>query len=197
MYRNAVYFCSNHCLFPFVVITSFFHFFFCCRWRRSVGVPLHHFAAIMLTVGGVECAFSLTIDQDRIPITLQVIEVELLTDDCSNTPVRVQVTLSDGIHFSSMTLARWLHHLGSELHQGDIVMLTNYISQRVRDDKVVIICLDITVVTASEGIIGNPSEFVSVFQSINQPTVVTTAEDVIAKSFDVSLVFCGMSANSM
>jgi hypothetical protein len=27
MYRNAVYFCSNF-LFPFVVVTSFFHLFF-------------------------------------------------------------------------------------------------------------------------------------------------------------------------
>jgi hypothetical protein len=143
----------------------------------------------MLTVGGVECAFSLAIDQDRIPITLQVLEVELVTDDCCDTPVRVQVTLSDGIHFSSMTLARRLHHLGSELHQGDIVTLTNYISQRVKDDNVVIICLDITVIAASEGIIGNPSEFVSELQIINQPSVVSTAKDVINKSF--SLVFCG------
>jgi hypothetical protein len=64
-------------------------------------------------------------------------------------------------------LARRLHHLGSELHQGDIVTLTNYISQCVKDDNIVIICLGITVVAASEGIIGNPSEFVLELQIIN------------------------------
>jgi hypothetical protein len=84
--------------------------------------------------------------------------VESVTSDFSLSPVRV--TLSDGIHRSPMILARRLHHLGSELHKFDIVMLTNYISQRVDDNKVVVICLDVAVVTASEDIIGNPSDFV-------------------------------------
>ncbi len=145
-----------------------------------------------MAIGGVECTFSLAIiDQGRIPVTLQAIEVELVTDDCSNTPVRVQVALSDGIHCSSMILARRLHHLGSKLHQGDIVKLTNCISQRVKDDKVVIICLDITVVAASEAIIGNPSDFLSVLESINQPTVIATSEAVLGNHSDVSSVFCG------
>jgi hypothetical protein len=37
----------------------------------------------MLTIGGVECAFSLALDQDRVPVTLQVVEVEQVSADCS------------------------------------------------------------------------------------------------------------------
>jgi hypothetical protein len=83
-----------------------------------------------------------------------------------------------------MVLARWLHHLGSELHQGDIVKLTNFISQHVKDNKVVIICLGITVITASEAIIGNPSDFVSVLETIHQPTVVAVLEAIVEISSD-------------
>jgi hypothetical protein len=35
--------------------------------------------------------------------------------------------LSNGFHWPPMILGRYLHHLGSELHAGDIVLLTNYI----------------------------------------------------------------------
>ncbi len=122
----------------------------------------------MLIVRGIECAFSLPLNQDRVPITLQVLEVESVTSDSSLSPDRVEVTLSDGVHRSPMILARRLHHLGSELHQGDIVTMTNYISQRVDDNKVVVICLDVAVVTASEDIIGNPSDFVLVSATVDQ-----------------------------
>jgi len=132
-------------------------------------IALHQFAAIMLTVRGIKCAFTLPLDQDRVPLTLQVLEVESVTSDSSLPPVRVKVTLSDGIHRSPMILARRLHHLGNELHQGDIVTLTNYISQRLNDDTIVVICLDITVVTALEEIIGNPSDFVLVSSNVDQP----------------------------
>jgi hypothetical protein len=84
-----------------------------------------------------------------------------------------------------MILARWLHYLGSELHQSDVVKLTNYISQCVKDNKVVIICLDITVIDALEAIIGNPSDFVSVLETINQPTVVAALEAIIGNPSDV------------
>jgi hypothetical protein len=113
----------------------------------------------MLTVHGIECAFSLPLNQFHVPITLQVLEVESVTSDSSLSPNRVEVTLSDGVYRSPMILAKWLHHLGSELHQGDIVTMTNYISERVDDNKVVVICLDVAVVTASEDIIGFPSDF--------------------------------------
>jgi hypothetical protein len=147
----------------------FFPDFFSCRRHCSVGIPLYQFAAIIVTVGGVKCAFSLALDQDGVPVTLRVVEMKQVAADCSHHPVQVQVTLSDGIHCSTMILARWLHHLGGELHQGDIVTLTNYISQCVKDSKVVIIYLDITVAATSEAIIGNPSDLMSVSKTINQP----------------------------
>ena len=122
----------------------------------------------MLTVRGIKCTFSLPLNQDRVPITLQVLEVESVTSDSSLSPDRVEVTLSDGVHRSPMILARRLHHLVSELHQGDIVTMTNYIGQRIDDNKVVVICLDVAVVTASEDVIGNPSDFVLVSATVDQ-----------------------------
>jgi hypothetical protein len=55
-------------------------------------------AAVMLTIGGVECAFSLGLDQDRIPLTLQVVSIEQVTCGSSIPHVGVEVILSDGIH---------------------------------------------------------------------------------------------------
>jgi len=52
----------------------------------------------MLTIGGVECAFSLGLDQDRIPLTLQVVSIEQVTCGSSIPHVGVEVILSDGIH---------------------------------------------------------------------------------------------------
>jgi hypothetical protein len=147
----------------------------------------------MLTVHGIECAFSLPLDQDRVPITLQVLEVESITSDSSLSPVRVEVTFSDGVHRSPMILSRRLNHLASELHQGDIVTLTNYISQRLDDNKLVVICLDVAVVTASEDIIGNPSDFVLLSADVDQPidfigtTVVGLCNDCQQNPCDWSL----------
>jgi hypothetical protein len=67
--------------------------------------------------------------------------------------------------------ARQLHHLGSTLHPGDIVALTNYISQCLDDNKVVVIRLNVTVVAVSVDIIGNPSDFMMVSKDIRQPVV--------------------------
>jgi len=86
------------------------------------------------------------------------------------SPVRVEVTFSDGSHRSPMILARRLSDLGSKLHIGDIVTLTNYISQRLDDNKVVIICLDITLMDHSVDIIGDPMDFVMVSE-ITEPIV--------------------------
>ena len=116
----------------------------------------------MLTVHGVECAFSLSLENDRVPLILQVIHVENVFSDTSNNPVHVEVTFSDGSHRSPMILARRLSDLGSKLRIGDIVMLTNYISQRLDDNKVVIICLDMTLMDHSLDIIGDPMDFVMV-----------------------------------
>ena len=49
-------------------------------------------------------------------------------------------------------------------------MLTNYISQRLDDNKVVIICLDMTLMDHSLDIIGDPMDFVMVSE-ITEPIV--------------------------
>jgi len=72
----------------------------------------------MLTVHGVECAFSLSLENDRVPLILQVIHVENVFSDTSNNPVHVEVTFSDGSHRSPMILARRLSDLGSKLRIG-------------------------------------------------------------------------------
>jgi hypothetical protein len=124
----------------------------------------------MLTIHGVECSFSLSLENDRLPLILQVIHVENVFSDTSLSPVHVEVTFSDGCHRSPMILARGLPDLGSKLRIGDIVTLTNYISQRLDDNKVVIICLDMTLTDHSLDIIGDPMDFVMVSE-INEPIV--------------------------
>jgi hypothetical protein len=115
-----------------------------------------------VTAGGVQKLFSLSGDEDRVPITAQVIEVH-----CQAT--RKEITLSDGVHFCCVTLAKRLHHLMamSELQRGGFVTLNNYISQPVDDDKLVVICLDASVVGFSESLVGEPSEFVPISQTSN------------------------------
>jgi len=120
----------------------------------------------MLTVHGVECTFSLSL------VILQVIHVENVFSDTSLSPVHVEVTFSDGCHRSPMILARRLSDLGSKLRIGDIVTLTNYISQRLDDNKVVIICLDMMLMEYSLDIIGDPMDFVMVSE-ITEPIVFT------------------------
>jgi len=50
----------------------------------------------MITVRGIECAFSLGLYQDPVPITLQVVQAELVTSDGSGSPMCLVVTFSDG-----------------------------------------------------------------------------------------------------
>jgi hypothetical protein len=138
----------------------------------------------MLTIHGIECAFSLPLDQDRVPITLQVLEVESITSDSSLSPVRVEVTFSDGVHRSPMILSRRLNHLGSELHQGGIVTLTNYISQRLDDNKLVVICLDVAVVTASATVVGlcNDCQQNPCYWSLFGPSIVDCVRSTISNT---------------
>ncbi len=124
----------------------------------------------MLTVHGVECAFSLSLENDRVPLILQVTHVEKVFSNTSNNPVHVEVTFSDGCHRSPVILARRLSDLGSKLRIGDIVTLTKYISQCLDDNKVVIICLDITLMDHSVDIIGDPMDFVMVSE-IMEPII--------------------------
>jgi hypothetical protein len=113
----------------------------------------------MLTVGRIQCAFTLPLVHDRVPLTLQVLGLEIIPDG-SLTPVRVQITLSDGMHCGSMTLARRLHSLATKVRCGAIMRLNNYISQVVKDNIVGVICLDATIVSEAKVIIGKPSNFV-------------------------------------
>jgi hypothetical protein len=57
-----------------------------------------------LTAGGVEKLFSLSGDEDRAPITGQVLEVHCQA-------ARKDVILSDGVHFCRVTWAKRLHQL--------------------------------------------------------------------------------------
>ncbi len=124
----------------------------------------------MLTIHGVECAFSLSLENDRLPLILQVVHFENVFSDTALSPVHVQVSFLDECHHSSMILARRLSDLSSKLRIGDIVTLTNYISQCLDDNKVVIICLDITLMDHLVDIIGNPMDFVMVSE-ITKPIV--------------------------
>ncbi len=118
-----------------------------------------------LTSGGIEFAISLSADKDRVPITLQVLEVANVTSSSTSSSTssvaRVEALLSDGKYFSRVVLIKKLHSLvtSKQLHRGVIVHMTNYISQPLDYGKQAVICLDISVVGMSETIIGNPTEF--------------------------------------
>jgi hypothetical protein len=71
------------------VITCFFLRFVADEGIDQLAIAFHQFAAIILTVYGIKCASSLPLDQDRVPIMLQVLEVERVTSDSSLSPVIV------------------------------------------------------------------------------------------------------------
>ncbi len=100
---------------------------------------------------------------DRAPITLQVLEVTYVSSSsaATSTPAHVKAKLSDGKHYSGVVLSKKLHSLVSskQLNQGELVQMTNYISQLVDGTKNVIICLDMNVIGSSETIFGNSSEY--------------------------------------
>jgi hypothetical protein len=66
----------------------------------------------------------LLLQEDRVPLTLQVVNVDVI---CSALPTqdRVEVTLFDGTHFTSMVVAQQLQSLGKELSVGEIVIVKN------------------------------------------------------------------------
>jgi hypothetical protein len=53
----------------------FFLIFFSCGRHCSVAIALYQVSTIMftimLTVGGVECTFSLALDQDHVPLEIE------------------------------------------------------------------------------------------------------------------------------
>jgi len=81
----------------------------------------------------------------------------------------MEFLLSDGVHFCSMTLAKRLHTLiqQAQLRRGAVLRLNNYITQPLDEDKLVAICLDVTIVSSVELLIGDPSEFIPISQMDN------------------------------
>jgi hypothetical protein len=104
-----------------------------------------------LTVGSIKTLFSLPGDVDRVPITVQV-------RDVYSQPTKDEVVISDGVHFCIVTLAKRLHHLiaSSELKTGIFLILQNYITQPIDDSNVAVICLDVTVLSFSDELVGDP-----------------------------------------
>ena len=50
----------------------------------------------MLTVDGINCAFSLPLGQDRVWLKLQVIKIDIIYSDSSASTQQIEVTESDG-----------------------------------------------------------------------------------------------------
>jgi len=71
----------------------------------------------MLTINGIHLAFSLPLQEERIPLTLQVLRVNVISPT-SSAPERVEVTLSDGVYFSVMIFPQQLHTVGKQLSTG-------------------------------------------------------------------------------
>ncbi len=117
----------------------------------------------LLTLGGIECTVSLSVDNDHVPVTLQVLEVTNVTSSNSrkSSVVCVEATLSDGKFFYPVMLIKKLYSLvtSKQIYRGVIVQMCNYITQPLNGSKQVIMCLDLSVVGISESIIGNPSEY--------------------------------------
>ena len=65
----------------------------------------------VLTSGGIELAISLSSDNDRVPVTLQVLEVVNVSKSSAGTSTlaRVEAALSDGKHYSGIMLSKTLH----------------------------------------------------------------------------------------
>jgi hypothetical protein len=122
----------------------------------------------MLTVGRIQCAFTLPLVRDRVPLTLQVLGLEIIPDG-SLTPVRVQITLSDGMHCGSMTLARRLHSLATKVRCGAIMRLNNYISQVVKDNIVGLFVLMQLLLVKPKSLLANPLILYCCRTSLNLP----------------------------
>jgi hypothetical protein len=55
----------------------------------------------MLTINGIHFAFSLPLQEERMPLPLQVLQVNVIRST-SSTQERVEVMLSDGVYFLVM-----------------------------------------------------------------------------------------------
>jgi len=76
----------------------------------------------MLTVDGIHFAFSLPLQEQRMPLTLQVLWVNVISST-SSTQEHVEVTLSDGVYFSVMIFLQQLHTVGKQLSIGEFIFI--------------------------------------------------------------------------
>jgi hypothetical protein len=82
--------------------------------------------------------------------------------ESSSNSSRTQVTVSDGVHFFPVMVAKHLQRFVDcgDISRGAFVSVTNYASQTLSNGKIVIICLDLSVMSVGEAVIGSPSEFI-------------------------------------
>ncbi len=120
----------------------------------------------VLANGGVQLLHLFPSDSDPIPFKLQVLEVK----NMSTNPVQIDVVVSDGCHYFTLTLAQQMHSLvlSNELQQGSLVVLENYITQPLIPNKSVTICLSVAVVGQNLEIIGTLTEFVPKYSPSSQ-----------------------------
>jgi hypothetical protein len=113
----------------------------------------------LLTCGGVKTMVLLPLDSDRVCVSLQVLDVSV---ESSSNSSRTQVTVSDGVHFFPVALAKHLQRFVDcgDIRWGAFVSVTNYVFQTLSNGKIVIICLDLSVMSIGEAVIGSPSEFI-------------------------------------
>jgi hypothetical protein len=107
----------------------------------------------LLTYDGVKLMLLLPMEADCVPVTVQVLDV---TSQAS----RVDITVSDGSHCCQLTLAKRLHDLVNcgDGKRGMLVLLKNYITQSLSEEKSVVICLNLSIVGLHDSNIGSPSE---------------------------------------
>jgi len=115
----------------------------------------------VLTAGGIQKVVSMSMEDEVVPITVQLIEINVVPSTLSGEE-HVTATFSDGQHFYRMMLAKRLSSLVKlkELRWGDIVTIHNYIMQPLSNDMLGCICLDLLVVGHNDSVIGSPVEFV-------------------------------------
>jgi hypothetical protein len=77
----------------------------------------------------------------------------------SDAPSGKKIKSSDGNFFVPVVFTPHLQHIASKVSIGDIVILCNYIAQPISCNDVVLFCLHVSVMGASQPIIGDPLDY--------------------------------------
>jgi hypothetical protein len=125
----------------------------------------------------------LPLDSDRVCVSLQVLDVSV---ESSSNSSRTQVTISDGVHFFPVMLAKHLQRFVDcgDISRGAFVSVTNYVLQTLSNRKIVIICLDLSVMSVGEAVNGSPLEF------IPPPTMSKEEIEFIGVTSDNVCLYC-------